>query len=261
MECNEKTEFYETPLEFTHALLQRVKIKGLVVEPCSGEGAISKTLEELGYIVLTNDADVGREAAYHRDATEPKSWAVFEAALNRVDWVVTNPPFSRAFEILRLAHATAREGVAMLLRLSFLEPCSERAYWLAQNPPNHLIVLPRTSFTGDGCTDSVTCAWMVWTKDFADQHISVVPRFWADPRRGHVGVATKKARQGKAAFRSRSAGDSDSSAKASEGEHNEKAIGEARGEPEPSAGDCTGPVEARVSDGGGSEAVGSLGHG
>jgi hypothetical protein len=64
----------------------------------------------------------------------------------------------------------------MLLRLSFLEPTRERGPWLAANPPDLVIVLPRISFTGDGKTDSVTCAWMIWDKDIKDRGIVVSPR-------------------------------------------------------------------------------------
>lgn len=55
-------------------------------------------------------------------------------------------------------------GVAMLLRLSYLEPTKDRGHWLNDHPPTQMIVLPRISFTGDGKTDSVTCAWMIWHK-------------------------------------------------------------------------------------------------
>jgi hypothetical protein len=53
----------------------------------------------------------------------------------------------------------------LLLRLSFLEPTFERQDLLIDNPPDAMIVLPRYSFTGDGKSDSVTCAWMVWGED------------------------------------------------------------------------------------------------
>jgi hypothetical protein len=63
----------------------------------------------------------------------------------------------------------------MFLRLSYLEPVRNRGAWLAAHPPTGLIVLPRISFTGDGQTDTVTCAWMVWDK-LARGTIRVIPR-------------------------------------------------------------------------------------
>ncbi len=70
----------------------------------------------------------------------------------------------------------ARVGVAFLLRLSYLEPCWDRADWLVQHPVSKLIVLPRISFTGDHKTDSVTCGWFVWVKGGTEQQIEVAPR-------------------------------------------------------------------------------------
>lgn len=45
------------------------------------------------------------------------------------------------------------------------------------NPPTRVYVCPRTSFTGDGRTDSVTCAWMIWEPGHGDgQVIKILPR-------------------------------------------------------------------------------------
>jgi hypothetical protein len=54
--------------------------------------------------------------------------------------------------------------MAMLLRLSYLEPCENRASWLVEHPPAKLIVFnPRPRFRADtGGTDSVTSAWFIW---------------------------------------------------------------------------------------------------
>lgn len=37
-------------------------------------------------------------------------------------------------------------------------------------------IMPRVSFTGDGKTDSSTCAWMVWDQRTGRQKIDIVPR-------------------------------------------------------------------------------------
>lgn len=89
------------------------------------------------------------------------SWTAFPP----VDWVVTNPPFAAAMPILQYAVAHARVGVALYLRLSFLEPTRACGPWLEAHPPTRVLVLPRHSFSGDGKTDSVTGAWMVWRRD------------------------------------------------------------------------------------------------
>ena len=150
-------DFYETPAAVTDALLAVVPVGpgAAVYEPCAGDGAIVRRLPP-DCQVWTNDRDPARGADTHHDATTAAAWAVAPA------WVVTNPPFRAAFAIARQACAVATRGVALLVRLSFLEPTRERGAWLAAHPPDLVLVLPRPSFTGDGRTDAVTVAWLVW---------------------------------------------------------------------------------------------------
>lgn len=155
-------DFYQTPSWATRCLLDHLKMPtpSSIFEPCVGDGAIARELQQRGHRVSTNDLDTSRAADVHFDATDV--WPLM-VTIERPDWVITNPPFSAAYRILRRAIASA-SSVAMLLRLSFLEPTQEREAFLVEEPPNLLIVLPRYSFTGDGKTDSVTSAWMIWSR-------------------------------------------------------------------------------------------------
>ncbi len=172
---------YLTDAWATQQLEKHVQLEGNILELCSGEGDIANALRgSLGENgnritrIYTNDIDPLMNAGYHYDATNP---IVYNPngqfpCLPPIDWHVTNPPFSEAAKIIPLAYEHARVGIAMLLRLSYLEPCTKsknskfvkRGFWLAQHPPTDLLVLPRYSYTNDGKTDSVTCAWMVWDK-------------------------------------------------------------------------------------------------
>lgn len=165
-------DFYPTPEGATNELLARVDIGGHVFEPCVGAGDIQRALaaESRVHLIDTNDLDRKHVAKTHADATDKRWWNT----LPQYDWIVTNPPFSVAHKILPLACEHARDGVAMLLRLTYLEPCEGRALWLSINPPHRLIVLPRISFTGDGATDSVTCAWFVWQWTGTTRGVEVV---------------------------------------------------------------------------------------
>lgn len=169
-------DFYPTPAAATRALLRRVCVpRGVVaLECCAGAQDITRELRAAGVRVITNDIDGRSDLAL--DATRADTWARFP----RVPWVITNPPFSHAAEIVRHAFEFTRGvragGVAALLRLSFLEPCDNRGPWLGAHPPSDVIVLPRISFTGDGKTDNVTCAWFVWRHRARPQRLFVVTK-------------------------------------------------------------------------------------
>jgi hypothetical protein len=151
---------YFTPASATLELQYLIPFhESWVLECCNGDGGISKVLNTAA--TKTNDIDESLAADFHLDASLKSSWEQFTVGAH---WVVSNPPFNQAAEIVPLAYDYAKVGIAMLLRLSFLEPTKNRGHWLNKNPPTQLIVLPRISFTGDGKTDNVTCAWMVWEK-------------------------------------------------------------------------------------------------
>lgn len=139
---------YYTPKWAVEELLRHVKIEGRVFEPCAGTGQIASMFKDC----ITNDITNGY------DATQKQVW---ELVNDMCQWTVTNPPFNQAQKILERALETNMK-IAFLLRLSFLEPTLSRRKLLSKYPPSKIIVLPRISFTEDGRTDSVTCAWMIW---------------------------------------------------------------------------------------------------
>ena len=161
-------DFYPTPAWGTERLLARCLIDGVVLEPCAGDGRIANVLKNSSARkVYTNDIDAKYGCCGAIDALHPHLWdAGFWSSLvgQLPDWVISNPPFSIADRLVPLAFQHAQSGVAMLLRISWLEPTKARAEFLAAHPPTMLIVLPRISFTGDGKSDNVTCAWFVWDK-------------------------------------------------------------------------------------------------
>lgn len=172
-----KLDQYFTPTHAVEELIKRLPLApgDRVLEPCSGEGAIAVALIAHGCLVRTNDIDPQQPADEHFDAAQSRFWEGIK--WDCPDWIITNPPFSHAAQIIPFAYEHARTGIAMLLRYSYLEPCEDRGEWLALNPPTGLISVPRISFTGDGKTDSVGTAWFVWDKDNRNHDaIQVVPR-------------------------------------------------------------------------------------
>lgn len=159
-------DFYQTPAWMTRALLHYVpEIGGTILEPCSGDQSIARELAAVG-LVFTNDIDPAARAAWHLDAAEPDVYATVSPGF---DWIITNPPYSMptCTRIVAQSIAAARVGVAMMLRISFLEPTAyvnPRGPFHEANPPTRMLVMPRHSFTGNGKSDSATTAWMIWAK-------------------------------------------------------------------------------------------------
>lgn len=149
-----KNDYYPTPEGAARVLRTRMGWNDNLryAEPCVGDGALVRGLGVKPQ--WSNDIDPAWQATYHFDAAD--------SPLPAAGWIITNPPFSRAYEILTNSWSRADAGVAFLLRLSFLEPTNKRQEFLCIHPPDKLLVLPRLSFTGDGKTDSVTCAWVIW---------------------------------------------------------------------------------------------------
>lgn len=165
-------DLYETAPWMTVSLLhyQPIDRAATVLECCSGDGAIVRVLQASGFqSIITNDLDTRHRTSWHSDACGPDLWEL--ATFSRVDWVITNPPFSDALPILQQAVRVARVGVAFLLRKTFLEPTGvegkpkpgDRGPWLAANPPTRIIGLPRHKFRGKG-SDSVSADWMIWER-------------------------------------------------------------------------------------------------
>ena len=97
-----KSDFYETPYSLTRLLLGLVKLNGTVLEPACGDGAIVKVLREFGYSPTHYDKE--------RDfLTETRGF----------DTVITNPPYSLAFEFIQRAKEIS-DDIYLLLPLAYL---------------------------------------------------------------------------------------------------------------------------------------------
>lgn len=156
-----------------------------VFEPCVGAGNIVNAIRRRypTMLELTNDLDNRHEATWHMDATQEQLWRLVPHSFVDKhepgvppDWVITNPPFSEAFDIVRQAVKTARVGVAMLLRTTWLEPTKTgpKAAWLVAHPPKWELVMERFSFDGSGSQDSAPTAWFVWSP-YLESRIEVIP--------------------------------------------------------------------------------------
>lgn len=86
-------------------------------EPACGEGIMAHAAADyFDRLVMTDVHDYG-VGGQVLDFLEPDA----EAPGGPVDWILTNPPFDHAKTFVKLALQRARRGVAMFVRLGFLE--------------------------------------------------------------------------------------------------------------------------------------------
>ena len=173
-----KLDAYYTQQKAVYALLPYLEClpEDTIYEPCCGELAIAKILYRSGLKnIYTNDINKKLRAHKHLDCISFIELGGTE--LPTPDWVITNPPFNRAFDVVTSSYRKVQRGMALLLRRSFLEPTYERQDFLVKYPPTKQITLPRISFTDDGKMDSVTCDWYIWQKYESPQVIRIVPKF------------------------------------------------------------------------------------
>jgi hypothetical protein len=86
-------------------------------------------------------------------------------------WIVTNPPFKYAKEFAMKANDLASQGVALFLRIQFLESI-KRQELFKKYPPKYMYVYakrcPQCALNGDFSKptgNATTYCWFVWEKD------------------------------------------------------------------------------------------------
>lgn len=165
-----ENDFYETPAWMVDILLDELEKRqpgqqqaafypeDLIAEPCVGSGNIVRAIQRrYSNRIITNDIDPQWPADRHIDARG--SDLFYEG--DGFDWVITNPPFNQAAAMVPAFVANA-PCVAILLRISWLEPTTDRGRFLADNPPSAMIVMERYSFRRNGAQDSATTVWLLW---------------------------------------------------------------------------------------------------
>jgi hypothetical protein len=131
-----------------------------VREPAAGRGHMARALRE--YFALVQESDIhayGRNDLRIADFLD-EMWPV-------VDWTITNPPFRLAEEFCRQALATSRDGVAMLVRIQFLEGTGRFVRLFSVNSPSAVLQfverVPMLRGRLDPAVSTATSyCWLVW---------------------------------------------------------------------------------------------------
>ena len=152
-----KSDFYETPYSLTRLLLEKEKLYGTILEPACGELAIVKVLKENGYQVDFSDLE--------NDFLEQNK---------KYTTIITNPPFSLAYEFIQKAK-TLSEIFYFLLPLSYLHGKKryDNIYTDESFKLEKIYVFTRYPLLGEKLredgkhnTGMMVYAWYKWNKNY-----------------------------------------------------------------------------------------------
>lgn len=162
------------------------RIHGAVWEPCCGADMIGRVLRAQTGINAYLGTDVDPEARsgfWERAAIDgierwreakkaPLDFLQWESLPSGITWIISNPPYTIAYSAHANGKATALDfvdkalsfgvGIAMLLRLTWLEPCKERIDFFRNTPPTDVLILRRVNFLNSDVKNMCTSAWVIW---------------------------------------------------------------------------------------------------
>ena len=160
-----KSDFYETPYTLTRKFLdvEYFNKNSTICEPACGGGAITRVLKEYW--------EDDKITVYDKETN-------FLWEMGEYDYVLTNPPFSIAFEFIQRAKLVAKSKFALLLPLSYLhgkkrydEIYSDKTYGLKK-----VYVFTRYPMLGENLredgkynTGMMVYAWFVWENGYSGQ--------------------------------------------------------------------------------------------
>lgn len=163
-------------------------------EPCANRGYMVSPLKEVfGKVIASDIFDYGM-GFYRHDFLMP--YTPFHSS-EPVDWVITNPPFRLADQIILHAMEIASVGVAVLVRSAFEEGVDRYYKLFSHNPPTLMGVFTERVIMHKGIlrdpsklyldeatglmkrpSTATAYKWMVWVKGAEPK-----PTIWIPPSR------------------------------------------------------------------------------
>lgn len=126
---NGTLDFHPTPKMAIESLLDVEEFQGNIFEPASGDGAISRVLEEHGYSVISSDIQ-------KEDFVYGNKGVNFFNVEDRYDNIITNPPFNIVSEFALHALDITKRKVAFMVQDNFLHSIKRYELIFKNNKPN-----------------------------------------------------------------------------------------------------------------------------
>ena len=172
VEPPDSLDFFPTPPWATRALLEHVipEAGGTAWEPAAGQGHMADVLKERFRVVWRSDVHDygGLDAVGSFTGVGPDVLPSPDPAPN---WIITNPPFNLALEFVERALDTAHDGVAVLLRSTWLESVERYERLFSTRAPAIVAPfverVPMVKGRWDPSASSATAyTWFVWEVPF-----------------------------------------------------------------------------------------------
>ena len=167
----EEHDYYATSPIAVKLLCEIETFSHDILEPCCGEGHISKVLEEHGYNVESMDLI---DRGYGKGGV---NFLEYNEVIDKD--IITNPPYSMAQEFVEHSMELITDGhkVAMFLKLSFLEGQGRHRMFEKYPPKTVWVSSARLGCAKNGefkinkhgeptVASAVAYAWFVWEKGF-----------------------------------------------------------------------------------------------
>jgi len=155
-----KSDFYETPYSITRHLLnvEYFDYSCTICEPACGDGAIVKVLKEKTDNIIAYDIEKN-----------------FLSETEHYEYIITNPPFSIAYEFILKAKKIVNNKFALLLPLSYLHGKKryDDIYCDKKYPLKKIYVFTRYPMLGEKLredgkynTGMMVYAWFIFEKNY-----------------------------------------------------------------------------------------------
>jgi hypothetical protein len=166
-EPHDSLDYFPTPPWATRALcefLGRQHTESMTCwEPACGEGHMAKVLAE--YFKDVHASDVHPYGFGRVD-----DFLLHNPAPPVFDWIITNPPYRLGLDFVVTALSRAKAGVAMLVRLQFLEGQSRYRGLFKKHPPTWILQFTervtllkgRLYDRNNGDASATAYCWLIW---------------------------------------------------------------------------------------------------
>ena len=169
-QIRKELDYYSTPdwavESIVHVLSEEIEGARLIIDPCAGEGEITKFLPSGKTFAIELHEDRAKKCAEITTCYQGDFLKIVgeNELLVNCDLIIANPPFSQALEFIDRCQRVATTS-AVLLPLSFLGSATRRS-WLSGHDFHLGILSRRPSFRPDGKTDAQVYAWFVTGPSF-----------------------------------------------------------------------------------------------